>query len=467
MDQNILLHNKTGKDLYEKNKDLPIVDYHCHLSPREIYEDKPFNTITDVWLGGDHYKWRLMRASGIEERYITGRPTAAEDKALLDRRKFQAYAGALEMAAGNPLYVWSHMELSRYFGIDEALTSENADKIYDKANDCIQNTGMSPRKLIESSHVQLIATTDAPSSTLEWHKKIKDDNSFSTRVVPSFRPDNVLNLWACDPSGRNVYARNIRTLADAAGQPIRDLDDLKQVLADRIDFFSKAGCGVSDVGIEMFPKYDGDTSADKTFKKALDGDKISRSAFRGFLFELYIFLAGEYRKHNITMQLHMNAKRNASSTLLGTLGPDVGGDGIASSYPVEDLIELLDACEKAGNLPRTIVYSNNPDCYEAYVAACGSFPHVQMGAAWWFNDHERGIIELMDRYSENSTIAGFCGMLTDSRSFLSYARHDYFRRIFASWLGAKLEDGTFLSEDKAQKLIEKVYYQNARDLFSK
>ncbi|MBQ7058154.1 MAG: glucuronate isomerase [Firmicutes bacterium] len=459
MKKDVLLRNETAKRLYEKFAELPIVDYHCHLSPREIYEDKEFGTITDIWLGGDHYKWRLMRAFGIQEDLITAKAETPEAKEQLDREKFRAYAKALEMAAGSPLYVWSHMELAQYFEIEDALTSENADEVFDRANRFIRDTGMSPRKLIVTSNVEIVATTDDPADSLEWHQKIREDVTFPVKVVPSFRPDKALSLWAPD------YPDYIARLGESAGVRIHTLDDLKEVLSARLSFFAENGCGVSDVGIEFFPKKDADHDAEHTFKKALAGHKVSRSAFKNFLFDMYLFLAGEYKKHDITMQLHLNAKRNDSSWLLKNLGPDVGGDSISTSIPAEDLIAFFDAADQAGKLPKTLVYSNNPDCYEAYTTACTSFRGVHMGAAWWFNDHERGIIELMDRFAENSNIAAFRGMLTDSRSFLSYARHDYFRRIFASWVGAKLEDGTFLSEAAAEKLIRRVYYENARAMF--
>ena len=459
MKQDILLRNETAKKLYEEAKDLPIVDYHCHLSPKEIYEDKPFTSITDIWLGGDHYKWRLMRTFGIPEELITAKAESQEAKEALDREKFRAYASALEMAAGSPLYVWSHMELATYFDINDALTKENADEIYDRANRYIQETGMSPRKLMTVSGVKIAATTDDPADSLEWHQKIREDATFEVKVVPSFRPDKALSLWASD------YADYIERLAKSAGVKIHTLDDLKEVLAARIGFFAEMGCGVSDVGIELFPKKNGEHDAEHAFKKALAGHKVSKANFRNFLYEMYLFLAGEYKKHGITMQLHLNAKRNASSKLLYELGPDVGSDCIGSSVPVEDLIAFFDEADLKGKLPETLLYSDNPDCYEAYTTACTSFRGVHMGAAWWFNDHERGIIELMDRFAENSNIAAFRGMLTDSRSFLSYARHDYFRRIFASWVGAKLEDGTFLSEEAAVKLMHRVYFENANAMF--
>ena len=459
MKKDILLRNEAAKALYEKASELPIVDYHCHLSPREIYEDKEFGTITDIWQGGDHYKWRVMRAFGIPEEFITAKAEKPEDKEKLDREKFRAYAKALEMAAGSPLYVWSHMELSQYFEIEDALTADNADEIFDRANKFIRDTGMSPRKLIVSSNVEIVATTDDPADSLEWHQKIREDASFPVKVAPSFRPDKALSLWADD------YPEYIERLGKSAGITIHTLEDLKEVLSARLSFFADMGCGVSDVGIEFFPKKSSEHEAEHAFRKALAGHKVSKANFRNFLFDMYVFLAGEYKKYDITMQLHLNAKRNDSTALYKMLGADVGGDSISSSAPVEDLIAFLDTADQAGKLPKTLVYTNNPDCYEAYTTACTSFRGVHMGAAWWFNDHERGIMELLDRFGENSNIAAFRGMLTDSRSFLSYARHDYFRRIFATWVGAKLEDGTFLSQAAAEKLIRRVYYENAKAMF--
>lgn len=456
MKKELLLTNEAAKALYESGKDLPIVDYHCHLVPAEILEDREFKSITEMWLGADHYKWRLMRAYGIDEELITGKAP--------DKDKFIAYAEALEMAAGSPLYVWSHMELAMYFEIEDTLSRENAAEIFERAGDYIRAHHLSPRKLIEKSKVEVIATTDDPSDSLEYHEAIlaeqRAGSSLKARVVPSFRPDKALNLRASD------FASYIQTLSRRVGYPIEHLSDLKKALAERLDFFVSLGCRVADVGIEAFPKKNTEKNAEKCFEKALSGHVPCEEGYRNYLFDMFLFLAGLYKEKGVTMQLHLNAKRNASSSMFRALGADVGGDCVGSSAAVEDLIAFLDEAELQGSLPNTIVYTNNPDSYVSYTTACGSFRSVHMGAAWWFSDHERGIRELLDVFGENSNIAAFYGMLTDSRSFLSYARHDYFRRIFASWVGEKVENGTFPSEQAAKKLISRVYYENSRGLFT-
>ena len=451
MKQDLYLKTDSAVRLYAYGKDLPIVDYHCHLSPKEIYEDKEFDTITDIWLGGDHYKWRLMRAFGIDEAYITG----DADK----KEKFVKYAECVALAAGSPLYVWSHMELSQYFGIDEALTKENAEEIYDRANAYIKEHHLSPRKLMQAANVAVAATTDDPIDSLEWHDKIRKDPSFTIKVVPSVRTDKALNLTA---PGWMDY---VMELGKVSGISTLTLAGFKAALDKRLAFFVEQGCRMSDIGIEAFPVQNKAIEAGEVYQKALRGQAVTQEEYRAFLFEMFVFLASKYKKRGVTQQLHLNAKRNENTNLFKAKGPDVGGDGIESSAPVEDVIALLDECEKTMALPSTILYSNNPDCYQAYAVATACFRNVRLGAAWWFNDHKRGIEEVLSVYSEVYHLATFPGMLTDSRSFLSYARHDYFRRIFASFLGDLLEEGSFLSEDHAKEIIRRVYYGNSAGIF--
>lgn len=451
MKPDLYLANEAGKRLYAFGKDLPIVDYHCHLSPKEIYEDKEFDTITDVWLGGDHYKWRLMRAFGIDEAYITG----DADK----KEKFLKYAACVELAAGSPLYVWSHMELSQYFGIDEPLSKDNAEEIYERANAAIKEQHMSPRKLMKASNVCLAATTDDPIDSLEWHEKIKADSSFDVNVVPSFRTDKALNLMA--PG----WATYVMELGKTAGISTLTLAGFKAALDRRLAYFVERGCRMSDIGIEAFPRQDKTVEAGEVYQRALRGQSVTFEEYQAFLFEMFVYLASKYKKRGVVQQLHLNAKRNENTSLFKIKGADVGGDGIESSIPVEDVIAFLDACQNTDALPETILYSNNPDCYQAYAVATACFRNVRLGAAWWFNDHKRGIEEVLAVYSEVYHLATFTGMLTDSRSFLSYARHDYFRRIFASFLGNLLEEGSFLSEDAAKEVIRRVYYGNSMKVF--
>lgn len=451
MQKNLFLKRETARRLYRAAADLPIVDYHCHLSPREIYEDAPFSDIAQMWLSGDHYKWRLMRAAGVPERLVTG------DGA--PREKFLAYAGALAMAPGNPLYIWSHMELSMYFGIEDALTAENAGEIFDRANAYIREASLSPRRLMQKAKVELVATTDDPADTLEFHALLQADKSFPVRVVPSFRTDAALNLM--NPQ----YLSYLSRLSEASGMEIHSLADLKAALLKRLDFFRQNGCRLSDVGIEAFPKRDEAESAEKAFLAVLSGEAITGAAYRNFLFELYTFLAPAYKAREITMQLHLNVCRNASRALFAAVGLDAGGDCVGDRIEQREIRALLDAMDAENGLPRTILYTLEPSMYMALATTAGSFPNVSLGAAWWYNDHKRGMEEQLHIYAETGVLGTFYGMLTDSRSFLSYARHDYFRRVLCELLGEMLEDGEYLSEADAITLLKRVCVENSRRLF--
>lgn len=346
MTDNYLLKTADAQDIYFKIKDLPIVDYHCHLSPKEIYEDKPFDNIGEMWIGGDHYKWRLMRTAGIDERYITGNTDW--------REKFIKYAAVLELAAGNPLYHWSHMELSMFFGIDKPLKSDNAAEIYDEANAFIAKNKLSPRKLIEQSKVETLCTTDDIIDTLEYHKKIKEDKSFKTRVLPSFRTDNLLLVR------RTGYPHYIKKLAEVSGTEISNLESLKAAVIKRLDFFCLNGCRFTDVGIPYFPDRIADKlSVDDTFKKALAGAEISDAEYLGFIGNMYLFLAAEYKKRNLVMQMHLAVYRNANSNLFAALGADCGVDCVGDEISGTALIHMLDAINKNSGMPQTVIYTLN------------------------------------------------------------------------------------------------------------
>ena len=450
MTDNYLLKTADAQDIYFKIKDLPIVDYHCHLSAKEIYEDKPFDNIGEMWLGGDHYKWRLMRTAGIDERYITGNTDW--------REKFIKYAAALELAAGNPLYHWSHMELSMFFGIDKPLKSDNAAEIYDEANAFIAENRLSPIKLIEKSKVETLCTTDDIIDTLEYHKKIREDKSFKTKVLPSFRTDNLLLVRSTG------YPDYIKKLAEVSGAEITDLEGLKAAVIKRLDFFCLNGCRFTDVGIPYFPDRIADEpSADDTFKKALTGAEISDAEYLGFIGNMYLFLAAEYKKRNLVMQMHLAVYRNANSNLFAALGADCGVDCVGDEISGTALIHMLDAINKNSGMPQTVIYTLNSANAEQIASVAGAFPNVRCGAAWWFCDHKRGIREEMEITAENSSLGSFLGMLTDSRSFLSYARHDYFRRIAADILGEWVNGGEY-DKESAVRLAEKISYYNIKEL---
>ena len=445
----LLLRGTAAASLYQAVKDLPIYDYHCHLSPREIYEDRPATDLTSLWLAGDHYKWRLMRQSGIEEKYITGDASP--------REKLRAYAKAIQYAAGNPLYLWTKMELAAYFGIEEQLTPENSDEIYDRAAKAIAERSLSPRKLIEMSNVALVATTDDPADSLEWHQKIAADKSFACKVLPSYRPDKMLLCRAKD------YKDYLARLSASAGIAITDYPSLLAAAKARLDFFVENGCRVTDLGIPAFPTSIGTPhQAHVTFAKVLSDEEITDVEFDAFLSRALIDLSKLYKERGLLSQLHLAVQRNVNPTLFATVGVDAGGDCIDDPIPATALSRLLAAMEENDGLPYTVLYTLNPSMLDAMVSVAGSFRGVQVGAAWWFMDHTGGIRRVMQSISEMGQIASFYGMLTDSRSFLSYTRHDYFRRILCSFIGEMVDAGEF-AEKAALPLAEKICYANIKN----
>lgn len=446
-----LLAGDTANRLYQACKNLPIIDYHCHLSPKEIYEDREFSDIGEIFLAGDHYKWRLMRCHGIDEKYITGDASWGE--------KFQKYAEALATAAGNPLYHWTHMELRLFFGIDTVLNGKTAAAIREKANAVIREKHLSPRKLIAGSNVEYLSTTDDPADSLEYHKLIAADSTFSTIVTPAFRPDALLSLR------KPGYADYICRLGKAAGMEIANFADLQKAVEQRLDYFCSLGCKFTDVGIEAFPSAEGTAAeADTAFRTALAGQEISDEAYDRFLGCCYVWLAGEYKKRNLVMQWHIASKRNLNTHLYRLLGPDCGVDSVGDAVPAASLVNILDACDQKDALPLTVLYSLNGGACPEMATIAGSFRNVICGAAWWFCDHKQGIIDQIETIAQVGDISTFLGMLTDSRSFLSYARHDYFRRIFCSVIGKWIDDGEFADDENALALVSDVFYGNVKKL---
>jgi len=433
-----LLSCKAAEKLYTAAKDLPIIDYHCHLVPKEIYEDKVFSNIGEMWLGADHYKWRLMRCAGVDEKYITGDASYEE--------KFSEYIRCLSYAAGNPLYAWSKMELEMFFGITMPITPENAPAIWKDANRVIAEKQLSPRKLIKMSKVKYIGTTDDVCDTLDYHKLIAASD-LDAVVAPSFRTDKLLLINA------DGYTDYIALLSERSGIKITDIASFKTAVEKRLQFFCDNNCRISDVGIECFPTSIGtDEQADAALRTVLAGGKADAKSLSDFLGNMYVFLGKLYRKYNILMQLHMAVKRNASSTLFGLCGADSGGDCVNDEIPADAVISILDAIEQQGGLPQTVVYNLNPNMASKLCTICGSFRNVRLGTAWWFCDHKRGIEDQINVIAETGHLGSFLGMLTDSRSFLSYARHDYFRRLQCSVIGEWIEKGEFY-EGCADKLV--------------
>lgn len=449
MREDYLLTSQTAKDLYGQVSHLPIYDYHCHLSPKEIWEDLPFDNIGEMWLSGDHYKWRLMRAAGIPEEQITGDADWYT--------KFKSYAQAISNAAGNPLYHWTQMELSLYFGIEAPLSPETAPEIWEAANTIIRNERLSPRKLIQKSHVAYIATTDDVADDLTYHRQLRMDETMGTTVAPSFRADNV---WLLEKPGYGAY---IEKLSQASGVHIQNVETLRQALVARLDYFVSLGCKFTDVGIPYFPEGPGTKEgAERAFQAALSGKMPEPSDYSAFLWEMYVFMGSEYKKRNLTMQMHLAVMRNINTLLWTKCGVDCGGDCIGDPIPGSRIAALLNAIHQNSGLPQTILYTLNHAMQTQLCAIAGSFPNVRIGAAWWFVDQKRGIRETMETIAEIHHIGSFLGMLTDSRSFLSYARHDYFRRILCSLIADWVDLGEFSGDAKA--LAEAICYKNIQNL---
>lgn len=460
MDENFMLQNETAIRLFHDfAKDMPIYDYHCHLSPQMIYEDLPFENITQIFLGGDHYKWRYMRSCGIEEKYITGDAS--------DREKFQAFCGALQYGIGNPLYHWTHLELQRYFGIDEIVREDTADIIWEKANAYIKETQMSPVKLINSSNVALVCTTDDPVDDLSWHKKIAEKGNVKAKVLPAFRPDRVTNIEKPD------FIQYIQELSKAAEITIQGFQDLLDALQKRIEYFHSVGCRISDHGMDYVPYAEASfDKIDEIFRRRISGNSISKEETDAFKTAVLIALGKSYHKYGWTFQIHTGAMRNNNSKMFAHLGADTGFDSI-SDYPVAlPLSRLLDSLAVSETLPKTILYTLNPKDNYVLGTMLGNFQgsevpgKIQFGSGWWFNDQRDGMMEQMKALANLGALHTFVGMLTDSRSFLSYPRHEYFRRIMCNFLGTCVENGEFPADmDTLETIVKGISFNNAKRYF--
>jgi len=468
MDKDFLLTTDTAKELYHDcAARLPILDYHCHINPQEIFEDRQFENITQVWLGGqnldgtcfgDHYKWRLMRANGVEESFVTG--------SAPDRERFQKWAETLDRAIGNPLYHWSHLELQRYFGYTGVLGADTAEEVWELCNRKLQQPDMSVRKLIRNSGVTLLCTTDDPADDLRWHKALAEDATFDVQVLPAFRPDKAMNLEKPD------YPAYIAKLGAAAGMEIRTFADLRAALQKRMGFFNSMGCRLSDHGLEfiMFEPAS-EEEIEKVFTKRLGGEAPTRQEELQFKTAFMQFVGGEYARLGWAMQIHFGCSRDNNTPMYEKLGPDTGFDAI-NTAAVNRIAEFLNALAKKGALPKTILYSLNPNDDEIIDSVIGCFEEggtvgkVQHGAAWWFNDHKTGMVKQMTSLANGGLLGNFLGMLTDSRSFLSYPRHEYFRRILCDLLGTWVENGEYPDDTKKlTSLVKGICYNNAVNYF--
>ena len=437
-DDTVLLRNQTANQLFQKIRHLPIIDYHCHLNPQMIAEDRCFSDIGEFWLAGDHYKWRAMRLCGVEEHYITG------DASFHD--KFIKYAEILPKLIGNPLYYWTHMELKQIFGINRPLNRESAEEIYTEATEKLKS--LSVQKLLTFFGVERLATTDDPIDTLEYHGK-----HGTTLVTPTFRPDQVYAL-------SDTY---LAKLGNAAGVFIKSLKDLLQALSDRLDFFVSKGCFISDHGFERFPaSYATRTEAEQIFEKRDNWSGEEKDAFFGFLL---VWLMKEYKKRNMTAQIHFAVTRNVNRELFAQVGPDSGIDVISTQPDPNELILFLQQMSDAER-PDMVLYTLNDASLTALASVSGAFRNVRMGAAWWFNDTLLGIRRNLQVISEYAALGTNLGMLTDSRSFSSYSRFDFFRRIICDFVGEMVENGEY-DLTSAEELIQNVCYYNAKELTEK
>lgn len=458
-DSNFLLHTDTARKLYhEVAEQLPIVDYHCHLDPQEIFEDRTYENITQLWLGRDHYKWRLMRSNGVDEQFITGDAP--------DREKFQKFAESLPRAIGNPMYHWCHLELAQYFGYYGVLSPQTAQEVWDLTGEKLQS--MSARRLIASSNVAMIGTTDDPLSGLVWHQKLADDPTFSAMVCPTFRPDPALS------PEKPGFAAYITRLGEAAGVNISTVEDVRAALSQRMAYFAAHGCRASDHGLNyiMFrPVSDVDATA--ALQKALSGQILTAEEQEGYQTTLLLHCAREYARLGWAMQIHFSCMRNPNEKMFLALGPDTGFDAMAVTDSCTTAHRLFSALDVENCLPKTILYSLNPADNAWIDTLLGSFQStelpgkIQHGSAWWFNDHKSGMTEHLVSLANLSILGNFIGMLTDSRSFLSYARHGYFRRILCDLLGQWVENGEYPNDpDALPTLVEDICYYNAKRYFN-
>ncbi|MFH5835139.1 glucuronate isomerase [Proteiniclasticum sp. C24MP] len=462
INDNFMLKNKVGKKLYEEYaKDMPIYDYHCHLNPKMIAENARFRNITDIWLGGDHYKWRAMRSMGLSEEYITGSKS--------DFEKFEAFCETIPYTIGNPLYHWSHLELKMYFGIEDTINKENAKKIWDKANEIIAGEDFNVRNLIRKSNVNVICTTDDLIDTLEYHDAIAKDESFETKVLPALRPDKLLNI------DREGYAEYIKTLGELVGFEVKDADALIKAVENRVDFFHEHGARLSDHALDtVFFAEATREEVENIISSALSGKEISKEDTEKYKTFILIELGKMYKKRGWAQQYHIGALRNNNTRMFNKMGADIGFDSINDELVAVPLSKLMNTLDKEDNLPKTILYTLNARDNDVLGTMIGNFQgetdgvmKIQFGSGWWFNDQKDGMEKQMISLANLSLLRKFVGMLTDSRSFISYPRHDYFRRILCNLIGKWVEEGEAPEDyELLGSMVKEISYLNAEKYFN-
>ena len=447
INDNFMLKNEPAKKLYSMVKDLPIIDYHCHLSPKQIADNYQFKNAFDLFLGGDHYKWRQIRTNGVPEELITGNGDEYE--------KFKMFAKTLPRLIGNPLYHWTHLELKRYFDIDETLNEESCERIWNKVNECLAKPEFRAQELIKKSNVEIICTTDDPIDTLEYHAALK---GFSTKVLPTFRPDKAVEI------GKETFIPYIESTG------VKSYEELVAWIKARIAYFNDYGCRLSDHALEYVPYATGDAKA--AFNKRMAGEELTKTEIDSFKTAMLQACAEEYTKYDWAMQLHIGALRNNNRKMYDKLGPDTGFDSINDLCIAEDLGAFMNHLEVNDCLPKTILYTLNPKDNYVLGTMLGCFQgagvagKIQFGSGWWFNDQRDGMEAQMQALANLGTLSAFVGMLTDSRSFVSYPRHEYFRRIMCNLIGKWVDEGEYPEDYKAlEAIVTGIAYYNAKNYF--
>ncbi|MFD3277020.1 glucuronate isomerase [Aquirufa echingensis] len=461
LNEDFLLQSPTAQTLYHDfAAKMPIIDYHNHLVPQQIAEDKQFDNITQIWLYGDHYKWRAMRAHGVDEKYITGNAS--------DEEKFMKWAETVPYTMRNPLYHWTHLELQRYFGVSELLNKDSAKRIYDHCSALLRTKEFSVRNLLLKMNVKALCTTDDPIDNLSYHKQIAA-SGFSIKVLPTFRPDKAMGV-----DDELIFVEYVNALAEAASQSIRNLADYKAAIKSRHDFFHEAGCRLSDHGLEhIYAEEFTNEEIELIFERLITGKLISKKEKWQFKSAMLVYFAHLDHARGWTQQFHLGAIRNNNARLLGALGPDTGFDSIGDFEQAKPLSAFLNHLDSTNQLAKTILYNLNPRDNELLATMTGNFQDgtivgkMQFGSGWWFLDQKDGMEKQINALSNMGMLSHFVGMLTDSRSFLSFPRHEYFRRILCNLLGQDVENGE-LPADIAWlgKLVEDISYKNASAFFN-
>ncbi|CAB5591370.1 glucuronate isomerase [Providencia rettgeri] len=462
--EDFLLNNEMARRLYhDYAATMPVYDYHCHLNPREIAENRQFDNLGQIWLEGDHYKWRGMRSAGIPESFITGRETS-------DYEKYQAWAKAVPMTLGNPLYHWTHLELRRPFGITGKLFSpETSEAIWHEANEKLAHPEFSARGIMQQMNVHMVGTTDDPTDPLEYHQKIAQDDTFNIEVRPSWRPDRAFKIEL------DGFVDYMTKLGQSADIEINRFSDLLSALGSRLNHFDKHGCVASDHGIEVlrYASIPDESVLDTILQNRLRGQPLDEQSIAQFSTAVIVWLGKQYAKRNWAMQLHIGALRNNNTRMFKLLGADSGFDSIGDSPIAYPLSRLLDEMDKSNELPRTILYCLNPRDNEVLATMIGNFQgggiagKVQFGSGWWFNDQKDGMVRQLEQLSQLGLLSQFVGMLTDSRSFLSYTRHEYFRRILCNMIGTWAVNGEVPSDEKMLgNMVQDICFNNALNFFT-